>query len=354
MADLAPVPTVLPPRLDGVEPAMEAWARSDALRDLVAAFGGEAPRDLELGDLLAWLAKFSARWDFRGGRERNLVDPPELDEAIPELVLRAAARLGLVGESEPRATSYDHVLVLGGLARACLARPLHAAQLLRQGRISAGEVVALGGYRPLKGDERSLVEQVVGDEELANEYEVMDAGVRRAFGLGGPTAERGEESETVGMSWRVRDYRPADGFAIQVVAAPSTKPGRRSNTPDTYGWFATALAQLEPGQRLLLVTSDIYRPYQHADALRMLTLPYGVEVDTIGGRPGAIDPRLEQEFLPHHYLQEIRSTIRAFRDLAAALADATARRPPRSEHDHRSAVDMTNERKSSPRSSKSR
>jgi hypothetical protein len=315
MADHVSVPTVLPPTLDGVEVAIEAWARSSPLRELVSAFGGEVPSGGALGDLLAWLAAFSERWDYRGGRERNLVDAPDLDDAASELVLRSAASLGLVGESEPRETSYDHVLVLGGLARACLARPLHAARLLRQGRVSTGAVVALGGYRPLKGDELSLVERVVGDQELANEYDVMDAGVRRAFGLDAPTAERGEESETVGMAWRVRDYRLADDLVARVVAAPSTEPGRRANTPDTYRWFARELGQLDPGQRLLLVTSDIYRPYQHADALRMLALPYGVEVDTIGIRPGAIDPRLAQEFRPHNYLQEIRSTILAFRNL---------------------------------------
>ena len=83
--------------------------------------------------------------------------------------------------------------------------------------------------------------------------------------------------------------------------------------------FATELAKLQPAQRILLVTTEIYVPFQHANALRMLALPYGVEVDAAGMQPGKLDARLQQQFEPHNYLQELRSTIRALRDLFAAL-----------------------------------
>ncbi len=144
--------------------------------------------------------------------------------------------------------------------------------------------------------------------------------MRAAFGLFEPVAERGEDSEVIGASWWVREYVSASGLPVSVVAAPSTEPGaRRANTPDTYGWFATELATLQPGQRILLITTDIYVPYQHADALRMLALLYGVEVNVAGMRPGKLDARLQQAFGPHNYLQEVRSTIRALRALYEAL-----------------------------------
>jgi hypothetical protein len=106
------------------------------------------------------------------------------------------------------------------------------------------------------------------------------------------------------------------------LPAPSSDPAaRRADTADTYDWFAGTLARLEPGQSLLAVTTAIYVPAQHAAALRMLALPYGVRVETVGVVPGDVVPALAQSFTPSNYLQEVRSAIRAYRQLMDA-ADA--------------------------------
>ena len=304
-----------------VPAAIDGWARSTALRELVAAFGDGAtpPWDGELGALLGWLEEFSLRWDFRGGKERNLVADQDFDPDVGALVLRSADALGIVGTLPPPAASYDHVLILGGLVRACLARPLHAANLLREGTVRAGSVTALGGYRPLRGDELELAADA-GHSHLTDEFDAMNAGMRAAFGVEEPSSDRGERSDVVGASWRVVEYEGPDATPLQVVGAPSSEPGvRRANTPDTYAWFATDLAKLRRGERILVVTSDIYIRFQHADAMRMLALPHGVEIHAVGIQPGDVDPSLRQQFAPHNYLQEIRSTIRALRALHEAL-----------------------------------
>jgi hypothetical protein len=306
-------------RADRVVAAIEDWARSVALGEAIALSGGERPADLDLVGLMAWLEEFSGRWDFRDGRERNLVSEPALEPV--------ADALGLVKGGMAPKGSYDHVLILGGLARACLARPLHAAKLIGEHAIEVGSVTALGGYRELQGDELGVVESVTGDRisgvGVADEFEAMDAGIRFAFELSSPSAERGEESDLVGASWRVREYDAKDRMPLHIVAAPSAEPGgRRTNTPDSIEWFATELAELQPGQRVLVITSDIYVPYQHADALRVMGLPCEVEVDTVGIQPGDVDPRLNQVFAPHAYLQETRSTILAFNKLFAAASTA--------------------------------
>lgn len=295
-----------------------AWVGSPAFTQVLEAFGGRVPGPGEdLSEILAELDAFSDRWDFRGGQERNLVVAKELAPDVEQTVLKAAAALGLVGRSSPAHREYDHVLILGGLVRACLARPLHAAKLLAGGTITARSVTALGGFRPLRGDEHELAARF-GLAGLDDEFDAMDAGVRQAFGVSEPSSDDGERSDEVGASWAVRGYR-TDAAELRVVAAPSSEPGvRRANTPDTYAWFAKELAQLGGGERILVVTTDIYVPFQHADALRMLALPYGVEVDAVGIRPGDVDERLAQRFVPHNYLQEMRSTIRAFRQLHAA------------------------------------
>jgi hypothetical protein len=309
----------LPSNTRDVTGPVAAWLFSPALAAVVEAFG-ETPLSAEtpLAEALTWFEKFSLRWDYRGGKERNLVDPQDLGPDVEEIVLRSAADLGLVGTTLPAADRYDHVLVLGGLVRACMARPLYAARLVNEGTITPGEITALGGFRELKGDELELAAKL-GQSHLTDEFDAMDAGVRSAFELSEPLSERGERSDAVGESWAIREYRTAAGVPVRVVAAPSTEPGvRRANTADTYKWFGSEIAKLRGGERVLIVTSDIYVPYQHADALRMLGLPYSVEVDAVGVRPGDAHPDLAQEFKPHHYLQEMRSTIRALRLLYEA------------------------------------
>jgi hypothetical protein len=311
----------LPSTIADVPAAIDAWARSPALAELVAAFhdGEGPPGDADLATLLAWLEEFSLRWDFRGGKERNLVADQVFDPATHALILRVADELGLVGTLPPPSDSYDQVLILGGLVRACLARPLHAASLLESGGIRARSLAALGGYRPLRGDELELAARS-GHSHLTDEFDAMNAGVRAAFDVGEPISDRGERSDEVGASWRVVEYAGPHGTPLRVVGAPSSEPGvRRANTPDTYAWFARELAKLRGGERLLVVTSDIYVRFQHADAMRMLALPFGVEIHAVGIQPGDVDPRLEQTFAPHNYLQEIRSTIRALRALHEAL-----------------------------------
>ena len=296
------------------------WVESDALAALVAEFGeaGERIPAGTIGQRLSWLDEFSERWDFRAGKERNLVADSEYSPGTVELVLAAAEALGLRGSVQPTTQLYDHVLILGGLVRACVARPLHAAHLIANGLV-ARELTALGGYRPLGGNELPLA-STLGLAEHCDEFDVMDAGVRKAFSLGEPTSERGIHSETVGASWRVREYAGPAGIPVSVIAAPSSEPGvRRANTPDTYEWFASEIAHLSDGQSLLIITTAIYVPFQHANALRMFALPHNVLVETVGVEPGTLDERLAQTFMPHQYLQEVRSTIRAFRDLHGAL-----------------------------------
>src|SRR4051794_37833496 len=104
------------------------------MRDLVAAFGADLPA-AGPGDLLAWLDDFSgAHWDFRAGRERDRVRV-ELPGPLAAAALTAARGLGLAGAAGPSHGEYAHLLILGGLARACLQRTEHAARLAARLRI---------------------------------------------------------------------------------------------------------------------------------------------------------------------------------------------------------------------------
>jgi hypothetical protein len=106
-----------------------------------------------------------------------------------------------------------------------------------------------------------------------------------------------------------------------VVAAPSSEPERRrADTADSYAFFAERIAELEPGERLLLVTTALHVPAQHATAVRMLQLPFAVEVDTVGIEPSSAREPARRPSGATAYLLEIRSTVRALAQLLAALS----------------------------------
>ncbi|MEJ3750529.1 hypothetical protein WEI85_45645 [Actinomycetes bacterium KLBMP 9797] len=315
-----PLPTGEPAAvLDGVA----RWITSAPLQELVAGFGGRWPTG-DSPTLLAWLDAFSAQhWDFRatgarpsGARSngaRGVVERPDAPEpalapAVATLVTEAATALGMVTARPPRHREYQHLIVLGGLAHACLRRTAYAAHLVRRGT-AVHAMGVLGSYRQLTPAELTLP----AARGCATEVDALDLGVRRAFGLDCP-AEAAPS---------VRTYLPPDGPPIIVLAAPSSDPDHRADTADTQRFWARH-AGLAKGDRVLVVTSPIYVPFQHCDAIRTLGLPYGCLVDTVGVDPRTTDDDLPEPTLtPGRYLQEIRSAIRAMRILVASLDGPT-------------------------------
>ncbi|WBB67498.1 hypothetical protein [Micromonospora sp. WMMD812] len=305
------------PIIDGIA----RWIGAPPLRGLVARFGGRWPAG-DLATLLAGLDDFTGRhWDFRGGRERPEAREPALDAATAGQVHDAATALGLVRPEPPARPGYTHLVVLGGLAHACLRRVAYAAHLLRRGLPVAGEVAVLGSFRPLSEMElRALAG--AGVTGCATEVDALDVAVRLAFGVTAPAEQDGLDAGHPHHSWSSRTYRPAGTPPVRVLAAPSSEPERRrAHTADTQRFWAEH-ARLAGGDPVLLVTAPIYVPFQHCDALRTLAVLYGCGIDTVGVDPALPDlARLpEQTLTPGRYLQEIRSAIRSMRALHAALA----------------------------------
>jgi hypothetical protein len=302
---------------------IDLWIRSAPLRDLVTLFGGRWPAT-GTDTLLSWLDGFSAmHWDFRRGRERPDAAEPVLDAATAHAVTEAARALGLVDATPPPLRDYRHIIVLGGLATACLLRTGYTAHLLHTRRLSAEEVSALGSFRDLSDAERDLLARNRVDGCRA-EVDVLDTAVRRWFALPDEVEESGQlDRKNPHRSWSVRTYRPVDGPLVRVLAAPSSDPTvRRAHTADTQHFWARHV-RLSPDDPVLVVTTPIYVPFQHCDAVRTLTLRYGCAVDTVGVDPaytGGLPPQPPPT--PGRYLQEIRSAIRSMHALYAALTSA--------------------------------
>ena len=290
-----------------------AWVGSPAMTALLADFGHKTSEEVPLAERLADLEEFSAGcWDFRKGRERSeavgVTFAPERDA----LIRAAAAALGLAGRQTPARREYDHVLVHGGGVRTMVARADLAATILRGG-VTASGVTGLGSVRPLAGQEE--IARRFGLRACLTEGDAVEEAMRRAFALAEP-AERRSGVTRAGQPWWVRSY-PSARPPVHVLAAPSTRPGERANTADTLTGWAELVAPATRGSRLLLITTDIFVPFQHCDAVRLLALPYGCAVDTVGFDTGA------NAFVPppetFEILQEIRSAICSMNALLRAL-----------------------------------
>jgi hypothetical protein len=97
---------------------------------------------------------------------------------------------------------------------------------------------------------------------------------------------------------------------VEVVIAPSEMPQeRRAKTGDQLRYWAD-LAGLGHEDDILIVTTQIYVPYQHLVATRVLGLERGCTVHSCG-----VDA--DSSFMPiadfggRDYLQEIRAALRA-------------------------------------------
>lgn len=311
------VPKRLPGQGSDLTTDLADWAFDPSWVELVEAFGAD-PKMMPatLHERLTWLDEFSDIWDFRQGRlERDEVGEIRLSTAQIALVDSVSRHLNMRSGARPMYDEYDHVVALGGLIRACFFRPLAAAHLMQSGQVRSGSFIGLGGHRRFSDEERSLARSV-GRDDLDDEFSALDAGTREAFHLGDPVLVMGEQGREPGGTWSLHEYRAESGLRVLVGAAPSSEPlQRRANTADAYHWMAQRLAHLEPGQRVLAVTTPIYVPAQHCAAVAQLGLRYGVIVDTIGVRPASVAPAWQQEFSPTRYLMEFRSIIRGLRSL---------------------------------------
>jgi len=298
---------------------IDRWVSSDPITELVGAFGGaDITASDDLTVRLDKLAAFSDRWDFRRGEERNLAQTRDFADSHSTLISDASRALGLVDSRPPRFRRYDHMVILGGLIRACLLRPRLAATLLAEG-LAVKTVTAIGAFRPLAGDEPALA-AAAGVPDVSTEHEAMVAGMRWAFALVEAATRIGEDvKDNPYLSWQLLDFGNYSGPRIRVVVAPTTDPQRRANTSDSYKYLAEQLAHLHPGGRVLAVTSAIYIPFQHADAIRMLGLPYQAHVDTVGVDTTTVrEDYLRRTFAPSQYLQEVRSALLSLRNLHRA------------------------------------
>jgi DNA-binding SARP family transcriptional activator len=311
-----------------------SWAESDELLGLFDEWDPVDPLPHPQGD--AALARFrelelaSEEWNYRRYTyerwEQLLVDRGDDFHAQ---VIHAVEALGMRECTVPRHDRYDLGIALGGARRSPLARTRWLDLLTTHYAI--GAVAYATSLRPVDEEaERRHVPYARGAE---TEFDLMHCALEGARHL--YRGVRGHEDDSESdprdpdnwWAWSLaRRYevapggRPLYGFA----GPSSSQKEHRPRTPDTLEFLHRKLegspVKLEPGARVLLVTSPIYVPYQQIEALRVLGLRHGLEVETVGHprewtAPATQNP-MENLQRVGNYLQEIRSAIEGCRRLA--------------------------------------
>ena len=291
---------------------VDSWGSSEALVELVRAFGG-AGRDA--ADLAALDVFASSHWDFRAGRERDQAAATHLTDAQCALILEHADSLGLANRDVPGSQHYDVAILTGGMVRAAIVKP-RAVNELRARGVVIDRVVFLGAHRPFSADEKVLAKAlgVSGDDEVDG----MIHGVRRGFSVGDGAAVDRSPEPAGPASWGRWAWGHA-AAAVEVVAAASAAPAhRRANTADTFRFWADRFA--DDALSVLVITTPVYVPYQGAVAVETLGIERGFVVETVGVSVTASDlGELTQPFTARHHLQELRSAIHGMASLKRAL-----------------------------------
>lgn len=308
-----------------LDDALRGWATSEPVRALADASGWDWPVKTDTLSLLERLSDLSADWDFRNNRERNFIEgvPAEVNgrEIPDDLVIAAARALGLVDAVVVTGRKFSHLVVLSGLVTACVNRTHWAAELIRGGLV-AETVVVLGAHRALGGAESQQATRA-GLGNLADEADVIVAATQKAFEMGSPPVAH--ESQPPADPRHQTAFHAASAYyrwpSVEVIIAPSGNPdNRRANTADQLRHWAD-MAHVGREHDILILTTQIYVPYQHMETVRVLGLERGCGVYSCGvDVASSLLPRV-RPFGGRDYLQEIRSALRA----AHALLQAARR-----------------------------
>lgn len=300
---------------DKVKGYIYKWVFNKSLEKLVEAFGGNLSPGMSMNDRLKQLISFSKRWDFRRqneacdnhtGEQARWLIRAEINREQEQVIMTAAEELGLIGKQFPMEKQFDHVLVLGGARMSCLYRVRYAGDLCEKHGITTNEIVCLTGMRPVMESERTSTDTYA--PEAGTEFDLMRMAVKQIFKS--PTVLNKQEDiqENKNGLWAVvrYEYNPP----ISILAAPSSEPDiRRANTADTFTFYEQ-MQDVGKNKKLLLITSQIYVPYQQMEAVRILGIPQGHYVEAVGF-PQEWSAGLAGLQTPANYLQEIRSALLA-------------------------------------------
>jgi len=300
-----------------VQRHIASWLNSDEMADLLALFGRSLTAST-VGKRLAEADEISRDiFDFRRGGERweatKREFSPHTAEAVSGLIGRIyynPQNLPMIELGEP-----THGLVLGGTLNSCLLRAELLGDLLKQG-LRPGHIWGLGSRRTAVDMEHEVATKLcIGP--VTDELDAMCAALSYALCLPATTAKDHGRSLSEVRQLAVSPI-PVTGLAAQ-----AGRGSVRATTSDTYRFFLETAKPITEDDRILIITSAIHAPFQHAQALAELSLPTGATIISVGAhaRTGK-QALIRGEWTTAEWLQEIRSAIWSMRVMYDKLVSA--------------------------------
>ena len=305
---------------DDIHNFIHSFVNNESLYQLVNAFGGQYKSTNATANL-KYLLRFSDCWDYRGSTRartehdenaRWLVGKDSFTDNQIMHLKKAKKDLGLVDNATPKRNEYDYIWVLGGAKLSCLLRTKLAKKIYDGLNCRPRKLSLLGSSRPINDSERRATDTYAQGADT--EFDLFVAAHNSIFSHCDSTVKMGKRDNTH-SSWIIMEFE--DGTSV--LSAPSTDPKRRrANSLDTYLFFMKQY-NVQPKSTILLVTSEIYVPYQHLEAFRSVVLPNNVEIETVGF-PSEWGGELQGMNSDENYLQEIRSAIQSLNRLVDSIS----------------------------------
>jgi hypothetical protein len=306
--------------------AIERYLLNHNWNHLLKRFGYQPPQTQNLGEIIIAQKIFTNEtFDFRQQRERHETPDVSFSDNKHDLVIDTATALGMVEGSMPKKRDKHRVIVLGAGGPHAFYRSLQA----KKSGVHADIAVLSGNItyttKPLtdlrqreddnntqRDSRREAYDQYLltleprGTKKIP-ETTFMTAGVESVWGgkqangtykiqEGYTIHEITHKGEDVKL-YHSNNEQPD----IIILQAESKKPEKRTrtNTADTYESLRDFLPPT--ATKLLIVTTGIFVPFQHLDAIRTFS---GREVETIG-----FDTRRTSFHTPSRYLQEMNTMV---------------------------------------------
>ena len=258
-------------------------------------------------------------FDFRQGGERWEAKKTQFSARTTEVVDAVIARICRDPQNLPATELGEptHGLVLGGRINSCLLRAELLADLLGQG-LHVGHIWGLGSRRDVVDMERSVAAELhLGP--VTDELDAMCAALRHALNL--PHGDNKSRRPPREVRRLATSPIPVSGLA----AEPG--PGNvRATTSDTFQYFLETAGNVTEQDHILIITSAIHAPFQHAQALAELSVPTGATITSVGAHIGTSrQATVRTEWTTAEWLQEIRSAIWSMRIMYDKLLAAHPR-----------------------------
>jgi hypothetical protein len=262
----------------------------ESARLLTSAYNIELPagyEDYTATRKLMWLKGFSNTYlDTRKGKLRSEVKAVELTEEQEAAIMAFTDELNMQGETNASQRRYGFIEVLGGAKQSNRLRVEHARKQM-EADVHAPFLLLLGSERRLKDAEiKDTANYAPGAQ---TEYDLLAGALETEFGVTdfeevafGPDGQPIDPASP--DAGKVRFYELPNGTRALLVSAPCVEGKGQANTTDTHNFIGAVLGEeryREAGS-ILLVTTDVYVPFQHADAMRLLGLRRGLTVESIG------------------------------------------------------------------------